>query len=229
MAQCSASPTIAESDISSTVIYPVPTPAAPSLTVNISGSNVVAALAAPSCPASTTPRNSIQWIDTATAAGGTWTAWAAWNPSSTFNNSHAINQGARSTYRGQAYCDGLFADSATVQTATVSAIRPIATPATPVWNSQYNYFYSCDAGCWRNNVSFTTACPAGTWLNSTSFDSHPEWRPTETWWHPWVYSDWWYTGSASNQYVYYNARYTCATDFASATSADGYYRVVVYP
>lgn len=225
--QCSGNPTTAESPVSNSYIHPVAIVTNPSMSVSVSGDQTVANMSSVVCPSGTTAQNRIQWLETPVASNTTLGAWSSYS-STSISNGHFIEQGWRTTYRGQAFCDGQYADSSTVTTSLASAVRSINTPPTPAWNG-VAYFDSGTYGSKPGLADFTWWCPPGSWRTSPSFDSYPQWDASQSWWHNFPYNDWWYTARSTTQYVDYYARYTCTTDFTSATSAEGYSRREVRP
>lgn len=215
----SGSTSTVESDPSPSVVAQVNSPSAPTLTVAISGANVVANLSAVTCPAGTQSNVRMRWIDTATHAGGSWSAWSSWYANIPVNNTRGLNEGWRSTYQGEGFCDGLFDDSGVVSTGDVSAIRGMGTPAAPTWAGVSGWYSGYNASK-PGLATYNTYCPPGAWTTRQWFYSIA-WNGIR-FDHDFPYNDWWYTGSTDTKYVEYHAWYTCATDFASATSAESY-------
>lgn len=225
--QCSGNALTAESNVSNSYTHPVYIVGNPSISSSRSADQSTATMISISCPASTTPKNRIQ---SRTRAKTSVTSFDAWGSYSTTNitNTRWIEQGWQNTFRGEAFCDGVFADSSTVSTGETSVVRPINTPPTPTWSGA-SYFRSGINKSYPADADFTSSCTPGAWRVSATFDSYPEWNTSEHWFHNFPYDDWWYSGRSTTQYVKYYARYTCKTDFASAKSAEGYSRREVRP
>lgn len=217
-AQCSGSSTFIESDPSPTVTAEVTAPSTPTLTAVISGSNVIGTLGTVTCPPQTTAYYRLQWKDRATSGGGTWSGWPAWQTTQA-TNTHAANQGWKTSYQGQTYCKGMFSDSGIVETGYADAIRPMSQPAAPTWAGVSGWTSGYNAS--RPGIAtYNTYCPTGAWTTRQWFYSIA-WNGIR-FDHDFPYNDWWYTGSITTKFVEYHAWYTCATDYASATSAESY-------
>ena len=225
--QCSGNTQTAQSNVSNSYIHPVQIAGNPSLSASVSGDQSIANMQSITCPAPTTAKNRIQSRTRATYGTTAFDAWSGYS-SASFTNNRWTEQGWQTTFRGEAFCDGVYADSPTVPTNEVSVVRPINTPPAPVWSGT-PFFYS---GTYKSKpawADFLTSCTPGSWRVSASFDSYPEWNTSEHWFHEFPYYDWWYTASSYTRYTRYYARYTCKTDFASAKSAEGYARIEVRP
>lgn len=160
--------------------YPINAPAAPVVTVTLSGSNALATITAVSCPAGTTAQYALR----SRVNDGTWSSYSAW--SSSLTASQAANQGSKYDYQAKARCQNgsILSDEAT--SGIASYTRPIATPGTP----SVSHITSGNTTTWT--VSGT--CPAGTSREYQEQDT-ADWGYTSSWYGP--YDDT-FTGSSWN-------------------------------
>lgn len=225
--QCTGNVLTAESNISNSYIHPVYVVSDPTISTSASSDQTYVTMQSIGCPSPTTPKNRIQSRTRATVGTTAFDAWGAYSTTNISSN-RWTEQGWQTTFKGEAFCDGPYADSTTVSTGESSAVRPIYTPPTPTWAGTA-FFYSGANKSKPAWSDFTSSCTPGSWRSSATFDSYPEWKTSEHWYHDFPYWDWWYTGSSYTKYAKYYARYTCKTDFASATSAEGYARIQIRP
>lgn len=220
-AQCSGSSTYVESDISADTIAPIAGPTStPTISVTFTSPNVVATRGNATCGAGT-PEYQFQYLDTTTAGGGTWNTAQPWTTSTT--HSHSPGAGAQSTYHVLARCKGTYATSSTVTSTDASAVQPIGSLSLPVWAGPASFTKSVYA-----TVTYNDSCPNGITPSGRTFTSYPQWT-TSTYTHTYPYSDYWTNATGRPRYVIYKAHYTCATDFATATSADSSNTITVNP
>ena len=227
--RCTSAPDIEVGTASAPFVPPVPTPGLPTVTTWLTGNTVNFTISGAACPAGTVWNNAWTMLDRAVVSDTTWNAWSSYNTNP--NGAVSGNPGWQYTIQGRVWCDGVYADSAEGPGQNgPSVVVPMSAPPTPSWRADMTpYFKSGASGAYKSKADFYWSCPAGAWPINYTYDSYPEWNTSTHWFHTWGYDDWWYTGSSSTQYVKYYSRYTCTTDFTSATSADGYSRIEVRP
>ncbi|HMQ96265.1 MAG TPA: fibronectin type III domain-containing protein [Candidatus Saccharibacteria bacterium] len=167
------------------VIQPIPTPSAPTISAALSGSNAVGTATAITCSSGTTAQYRFQ----NRKSSGTMPAWSAWTSwESDRTNTLAANFGWTHEFQAQARCIVGATESSTVSTGTASIYRAITTPSTPSvshsrsgststysWNAascpsgttaQYQYRINNDAGTTGSWTTTTSTSVSSTNLNS---------------------------------------------------------------
>lgn len=196
-----------DSDTVSRTILAV-TPAAPAITVVLSGGNVLATSGTVTCLGSTTAQYGLR----SRTNNGTWGAYSAW--STTLTATQVAAQGVKYDYQSQARCYAAATTSAASTSAVGTYTHPIATPATPVMAA---VTLSASVATWSWNA---TTCPAGT-TAYYQYQSEANWNYISAWTGP-------YASYTSNTWASINEGYTyirrvqtrCSTAYAdSAWSA----------
>jgi prepilin-type N-terminal cleavage/methylation domain-containing protein len=101
-------------------------PAAPTISADLSGVNVLATISPVTCHAGTIAQYGIR----SRINDGTWGAYSAW--STTTTASQAAAQGTKYGYQAQVRCYSVDSTSSTITGLEATYIRPISTPAAPV-------------------------------------------------------------------------------------------------
>ena len=194
------------------------TPAAPSMSVTISGATATATAGAVACGTGSSAQYQIRTRHSNTSSNlGTYSGWSSW--SSTRTRSDSVTQGYRRGYQAQARCVGDFNTSGTAASSEGTVVRGIATPAIPTytgdttWNAGYRY-----------KMTYSTSCPSGTSLHSDGVQFYAtgfsgKGRYPDTGYYKAPDEDLWYLGWNNNQTfedVYYYARYRCSTSFTTS-------------
>lgn len=106
-------------------VIPAGAPTAPMVSVALSGSNVVATIAATSCPANYTTQYNIR----SRTNNGTWSAYGGW--STAMSASQAATQGVKYGYQAQARCYSTSNTSASSTSTEGVYTHPFQAPGTP--------------------------------------------------------------------------------------------------
>jgi|GEM_PF-434096 len=200
------------------VIIPIDTPAAPCISVYMSGPNAIGDSCAISCNGGT-PTYQVAWNEN--DGGMNYPGWVG--SRTTVANA---TQGYKYGFMAYAFCDGAYADSATVGVNWAQVVSPYSTPAAPTYLSPASF----RAGVYAV-VNYAGHCPAGSNQINATFRTRA-WSGKTYGPHAWGYNDVWDYDHLQTvaRNIEYWGQYQCQTAYAtSPMSPESYNVIVMYP
>lgn len=194
------------------VVRPIATKPAPTVTASTSGSTTTWTASATSCPAGTTAQYRYRSLRD---GGYTTTAWSDEDTSRT-NTWNTSSQGYQYTREMQTRCYTVHTAGSWSSSGSANYLRPIDTPAAPTG------FIGTRTGTYQYTWTWTApTCGPGT-RAEMAYDVYIKGVSGNAWWWlPWYYEGWLSSPSANGDYWLAPHAYAAATGIINRNTSDG--------